>query len=614
MIFRAFIFWFLLFIPGYAVVRRCDRRAEKTGLLGTLGLSYLSTLAMLSPVAVASYLLGLPLVVLTAAIVILTLLGLCDLLRNGCAFGRMLAATVGVELLFLAGDLFLSARVGSLMGADAIVHLGRIRFLLDHGFSNADIYVAGDYFFALYHTNLLHALAAAGAQITGSDHLAMWFAALPWAKLLVYAGAYYLTWSVTGSRWAGWAAALFTLGAQGPVTFAIYPNKLAPFWLLATAIGLCVQACQTPHRRYVFGLACCALVVGQIHALYGVFAFVVLAPVLTAAAAIVHIRRKRGAGLLCAGALVLLLALPFAWFSRAPRTGDESSSASAVDYDANRFVELDNGQVMTDPTGGFGSLRGLRFYWLAGGVACALLTRRRRYALTLLGPLAVVAAILYFPPITTMAVKTLGAKWILLRLEIVFWLAFPALGPGVAALFCQRWRPPQRVQSVVCILALLLAIPISQHQYPYDWYSYLYNASLPTDRRIGTLSKLRDERRFLQDALPPGETLAVEPHLGMTLAAVYDVFLIAPQRGSIGVPNCELRRSQARALLWGPKEDKRAALINEYGVRYIFARDLPYWAAGRVVHLGETRFGNLWRLTTTDLDVAAPPNLEPPPD
>ena len=68
--------------------------------------------------------------------------------------------------------------MGSHLGGDAFVHVGRIRFLLDNGFSNWDPCYNFDVPFPFYHTNLLHAVLASCAQLTGSDAVTVWVVSL----------------------------------------------------------------------------------------------------------------------------------------------------------------------------------------------------------------------------------------------------------------------------------------------------------------------------------------------------------------------------------------------------------------------------------------------------
>ena len=67
------LFWAALLLPGYAVIRRGFRDDLDAGLPGTIALSFLAALAVLTPLSIACYLLRLPLAVFTAGCVLAVL-------------------------------------------------------------------------------------------------------------------------------------------------------------------------------------------------------------------------------------------------------------------------------------------------------------------------------------------------------------------------------------------------------------------------------------------------------------------------------------------------------------------------------------------------------------
>jgi hypothetical protein len=598
-VYATLLFWLALVLPGFAAVHRFDRKQLHSGLLGTLSVSYLASFALLSPISIACYLLELPLAVLSGAYVLLVVVGLLEIIRRHAwrVAGSLLVGAFSVELLIVVGDMILGARVGSIVGADAITHLARIRFLVDHGLTNADPFVAGDHFFPLYHTNLLHALCAACAQLTGVDHLGVWFASLPWAKLVVAGATYYLAWSVFRRPWPAWVATVFVVGTQAPITFLIYPNKLAPLWLLALTIGLVIRAAVAPTRKAILWIACASLVVGQMHALYGGFAFVLLAPIVAGAAQVSSPRKPAHTRRLVMCGVVLALSIPFAWLCRGGRADPTQPSDQPVarpERGASDFIKLSDMGYIKHPLRGFGGGNGWRYFWLAGGVILGVLSVRRREVILLLAVLAVAAVIFYTPPLCTAALSVLGAKWILLRMEIVYFLAFPVLVPAAAVVVFKRWRPRYWMCCAVSVLAFTLAIPYAKHPSGYNWSRFCRLASLPADRRSGNLSRLRDLRRLLAAQMPRGATVLVEPSLGMRLVAAYDCYLVAPASASIGVRHIGRRRAAVRDLLWGPYDVERERFLEQYHIRYLFARNLPAWAAQRAELLGASSYGKLW--------------------
>jgi hypothetical protein len=607
-VYATLLFWLALALPGFAAIYRFDRKQLNAGLLGTLALSYLATFALLSPVSILCYLLELPLAVLSGACVLLVLAGLLEIIRQRAwrEAASLLLGAFSVELLVVVGDMFLGARVGSIVGADAVTHIARIRFLTDHGLTNADPFVAGDHFFPLYHTNLLHALCAACAQLTGVDHFRVWFSSLPWAKLVVAGGAYYMAWSVFRRPWPAWVATVFVVAAQGPITFLIYPNKLAPLWLLVLVVGLTIRAFVAPTWKSVVWIAAAALVVAQIHALYGGFAIVLLGPVLAVGilASLRHRRRRSVRLAFCC--LALAVSLPFAWAAKAGRATDQDSPGpkrvTSPERAASSFTKVGDASYMKHPLRGFGGGNGWRYSWLAGGVMFGLIGQRRREVGLLLTTIMVATAIFFTPPLCTAALSVLGAKWILLRMEIAYFIAFPILVPASIVYAFARLRPRYWICCAVSVLVFALAIPYATHPSGYNWSRYGRLARLPRSQRLGNVSRLRDLRQMLQAQLPAGATVLAEPSLGMRLVAAYDCRLVAPASGSVGVRHIGRRRADARLMLWGGDGEERERLLQRHGIRYLFATKLPRWAIGRTQLLGRSSYGKLWLLGEPDPD------------
>ena len=63
------LYWLLLGLPGFVVLRRYLPSALESGGLGAISLSYLASFVLLSPVSILGYALHLPLWVMSAAIV-----------------------------------------------------------------------------------------------------------------------------------------------------------------------------------------------------------------------------------------------------------------------------------------------------------------------------------------------------------------------------------------------------------------------------------------------------------------------------------------------------------------------------------------------------------------
>jgi hypothetical protein len=195
----------LLWLPGLAALRRVAPAELERGLLSALALGYAMTFVLLSPCSLLCYACGLPLWVLSAVMALSVVLGVLALARARCLreLARLWAGDLGLPALLLAVLLLLDARVGGWLDGDATYHVGRVRDLLDHGFNNRDIYLAEPFFAYAYQGNLLHALYAAITQLTAGDPLFVWFASLPWAKLVIAGGHYHLAHVITLGGLAG---------------------------------------------------------------------------------------------------------------------------------------------------------------------------------------------------------------------------------------------------------------------------------------------------------------------------------------------------------------------------------------------------------------------------
>lgn len=584
------LFFLLLLLPGYVLLRYLAKDDLRSGLLGVVGVSWLLTLALLSPVSILCYVLAAPLGVFTGACVLAVVAAAVEVTRRAWwgEIGRLVVGGLCVEALIVATDMVLGSRVGAITEGDAVVHLTKIRFLLDHGFNNLDPFVSGNHFSPIYHTNLLHALYAACSSLTGIHHLSTWFASLPFAKLLIASGAYYMTWCVFDRRWPAWVAAVFTVACQGPITFAVYPNKLAPLWLAAMMIGFTVQACgRGASWREPLKLAAGSLVLGQLHALYGAFAGVVLAPALVVALGVRIVRREKAPWWPGVGVVALSAALPFLLIARSGMTPTSTSAppvaitsaASADGTDASIDVPQ---RVTMAPRAGWGTVHDWRAAWLAVGVACAAIGTRRKQAAWFLAVAGVAALILYVPWLTAAAMGVFQKKWILSRLGFVLYLGFVVLVPASIACLIEAKLRFWWVRSLVSVgtAALLIWMPISRSQPPFTWTDYVSTARKPADQRHRYITNTSVVDGFCKQHIPPGATVLIEPWPGMVLTMNHDCYIVAPQTGSNGVDDLSTRRRDLNIMLsaktpWAIRRE----LLRKYDVTHFFpAASSMAWA------------------------------------
>ncbi|MHC4946693.1 MAG: hypothetical protein ACYTG1_00315 [Planctomycetota bacterium] len=573
------LFWAALLLPGYAVIRRWFRDDLDAGLPGTIALSFLAALAVLTPLSIACYLLRLPLAVFTAGCVLAVGLAVVDLSRGGGwrDAGRLVTAGLCLELLVVAVDMVLGFRVGTYLSGDAVVHLGRVRFLLDHGFSNLDPNIAAPHFYSIYHTNLLHALLAAADRLTPADHLEAWVAFLAWTKLLVAGAVFCLARRITGRDAPAWAAVVFTIVLTGPVFFMAYPNKLAPWFALPLLVAFAARAWERPDDwRGAVRLAAGVLVVGQLHGLYALFAFMILAPPLLLVAVLRTAARRRPAWPLLAAVVAVAAGLPFPVVTKATSVGGGSAAAAVSEPDP-RLVRFDNGWVMRDPSRGF-THAAWRPLMLGGALVAFALTTRRRAA-TIPGLVVLtVAAILFTPPLCTLVLGGLGQLWILMRLEELLRVLFAILVPAAAGLVVVQWRDAPWARAALGLAAVPVALAYEHREPPLTWPAYADLAAQSAETRRDRLARLQLLAALTARSIPPGATVLAEEAVGQRLVMVHDCHLVSAKMGSMSVPDLGRRRRDLETLLADDTAwPERRALLDRYGIRFLVPRQPVPW-------------------------------------
>jgi len=592
-VYQSLILWFLFTLPGYVLLRRASKSDLQSGLLGTLAVSNLYTLVLFSPVCLLCYVCRAPIAVFSISIAAILVLAVLEITRRRwwADLGRMFVTAASFELLVLATDLVLGARKGALFGGDARVHLARIRFLLDNGFNNLDPFVEGEFFFPIYHTNILHGLIAAMTQICRADMLEVWYTSLPWAKLMLCSGAYYMAWSVFQSRWPAWAAALCCLGVRGPFNYVMYPNQLSPFWLTPMMIGLAAQTCRLPLSWAVcLKLAGCSFVTGQLHGLYVLFAIMALGPSL-ALSVLVHLvrRRRMEAVRTAACALAMFTGLPFLYVSKSKTPAVYSTpKQKATDIiGSGDFVRVSEDWVMRDPRILPGVLGGppWRIALFAIGVGAATWHRRSRWpSVLLLGTMSTTAAILFVPPVCSAFLRVLREEWILERFGLYFGVIHFALIAGALALVFQRVHAYGLLRVPLSIGAILLGVTLAGHQPPYDWVNYLAH-SAGVAPRPDVIKTLQGFRAALAAFVPRGAVVLTDLNRGIDLVALHDCRIVASGSASNGVPDWEQRKRDVQIMMSDQTPPSvRLALLRKYHVQYLVpSPQIPCaWAQSRV--------------------------------
>lgn len=604
-----YLFWALLWLPGFAVLRRWWPTSLGTGLMESLALAYAATFALLSPVSIACYWLELPVWVMSLGCVVACALAAGSLARSR-AWGELAArarADLGLASLLLLAYLWMQGRIGGWLDGDATFHLGRIRHLLDHGFDNRDIYLEAKYFAHLYHTNLVHAFFASATQLTGGDPLEVWRASLPWAKLLIAAGHYALGLAVFGRREAAWLLALVVSTVQAGMTYAIYPNTLAVGWFAPALLAVALRAHDEVSRERLVVLALGSFTLGQVHALYPLFVALLVGPFFLARA-IAGFARGRGVS---RGHLLLLIALlagaPAGLVARYAYSAQARYEApAAVDVDARprstpprttppkqarpaseprdealeaggghlekRLERTARGQWWLPPgkAGGFGFVL-LGFAALGFGLGFSPRDRTRLAALAFAA--LTCAALLFWPALCTFVVEKFGLRLALPRLSpLLGSVLFAALAGAVARAI--EWLGRPRIAWPATTLgAVALATQLLGHS-PRSFAEHWGDVAAGSEERHETLALHRARRELLREHVPAGATVLASLREGRYVVMLHDVHVIAVDRGHSRIPGIgERRRDVERMTARGTPWDERRALLRRYGVRYVVLRD-----------------------------------------
>lgn len=602
------LFWAALFFPGYALLRRFDDQdAHAGGILPTVALSYFLSFAILTPISIVCYLLEAPLAVFSVACVTAFLAALIDLTvrRQWGNLKGLLAVAVSIELAIVLIDLIMGARVGTLVGGDGPVHVARVRSLVTFGFQNHDPFVAGEFFFPIYHTNLYHALHAACCQITGIDPVWMWFGSLAWAKLMVVAGPSYLAWVVFERRSVAWVAGMFMIGQWGAVNFMTYPNKLAPFWICPVLLGVAVRMCLGARElKWPAMLATGSIILGQVHALYAAFIGIVVGP-LFGVNAITHIIRKAPAHrTMVLGVLALVMGLPFVLVARTKPVSATAQVTAQQSKAVNAETSAPN--ASRKPMKPFRLRRGWgALEWRTGvmavGLVLAMMGARRHACLWVLAMVLVVMVILYVPPVREFARDFMQRRWIMSRMGFILTVAFVILGPCAIAFWISERLKLVRWTAVLSVLALGLGACCAPNREPTTWQTHLKVAGLSTKTRHGYLETTRIIRAFTTKHIPRDATVLCTPWQGLVLGMIHDCSSVATERGSNGVPNVGRRRRDLASMLdndtpWSIRRE----LFRKYNVRYFLPGRFPTpWVQG---HLADTIEEDGLLLFVFDLD------------
>jgi len=589
----AWVFWLSLLAPGACLHALLRPRSEPVHTLEVVAVGYVLSFALLAPGCIVGYALELPLWTLSAAIVVQVGVALLWLGRRLWQQRPRVAfepwALIAAAALFVL--LLHAAAMGGHLVNDADFHLARVRFLYDHGLSNRDPYTATG-FTHPYHTNLLHALVAAGAQLTHTDPLEFWQATLPFAKLAAASGVASLCLRLGGTAFASWLTALFTLGSMFLLDWTLYPNQLAAWWLVPVGLSATLALLRSSATYLQLGvLAATALVLSVTHGLYagflGVLSASMLAPVLGYRILREPARRRQALVIGALATLALALPLPSLYVARwthSPRQ-DNFDYQGGEPTPRPRKPDRFTGSLRIDAHGSFAvpadKLYGGDGKRLLLVLALGALALRRRYVelAAITAALALCMLVLGVPGLSGAAIKVLGAAWILERLTTIVGLQHLALvGAALVPVGIERGRariwacllPP--VASIVGILYGAGGLDSA----PEAVMESLLSTDPPSALRSRVPEWLDSDRKVL-GLIPAGSTVLTHPLEGRQLRKLRDLEFIRVSRNHTGVDDLEDRTIAMQRLMYAKRltPELRKVLV-DYDVHYgVQAADHP---------------------------------------
>jgi hypothetical protein len=630
--FQTYLFWLFLLFPGYALCRWQRLDDLKYGFLGVCATSYLASFFLLSPISILAYWIELPLwfislgylVLVVGAIVVIVLKGWW---RELFKYSSDSPVADAVAILVLGVYLYGSMMSGPFLTGDAWFHIARIRFLVVNGVSNADPFI-GKGFSPWYHTNVYHALLASGVQLTRLDVFDFWYHTLPWAKLMLASGFYYFAFVIFRNKWIAWIAALTYLGSKIYIDYNLYPNQLAPLWLLPVGLGFAVS-CFSEDRDWkdLAKLAICSFIIGQVHALYSLFFWYAVAGCAVALLTYRIMRKQPGKYRLIQCIIAVSVVIPFPAITKYKIVEAKSAKAQIMKPDfANqiakeerepekqelgdhkdgdveivsdkmfqREAELD--RIKSIAIGAFGSITDKLLLLVA--IILGLISKRRKHFGILLLITAELYVVTLIPILRELMLDMFGKAWIIKRMLMTANACQHVILVGGWLICLVDFATHRYVKTIalpsLIVLSSLVAISGDVLVLDYSmWFEKLNAGFLSEDgKKTIFLNKVKLFRKVLLEHIPEGSVVLANNRLGYHMAASFNAKLVYTNR-NVGLISDVARRKKDSWYLLSKDTDQnlRRRLFQRYGVKYWVyvaatkeARDKNAWTSeyGKVV-------------------------------
>jgi hypothetical protein len=276
------LFWLSTLIPGFAVLHLCFGHDIRRGVLGTLSWSFILTVGLVTPIVVVAYLFSFTIHTVVILYVAFTLLGIAAILISSRwqNIRRFISTIYKVELLIITFVTLSTAPKGSDLFYDHQMHVAKILYLRDIGFSLQDPYSPVEVVESKFHINMYHAIHAIGSYLSGKEPLELWSRSAWFFKLLALGGIEFLTFTIFHNRWSGTIAvlgALWVIASMGGITL---PQQVGAYVVFPILLAHVIEFLERRKKRVIIKIVISSLALSVIHVAYWLLSVLVIIPTL----------------------------------------------------------------------------------------------------------------------------------------------------------------------------------------------------------------------------------------------------------------------------------------------------------------------------------------------
>jgi hypothetical protein len=279
-----YLFWLSTLIPGFAVLNLSFAGDLRSGVLGILSWSFVLTMALITPIVVVAHVFNftmLPVVIFYLTLVLLGAAGISISFRWGDV-RDLTDATYSTALAIVGVVIASTASIGTGLLYDHQMHVAKILYLRDIGFSLQDPYSPLEVAAAAFLVNTYYAIHAIGGYLSGKEPLEFWERSAWFFRLLALGGIEFLTLAIFQNRWSGTIAilgALWIMAVRGGV---VIPQEVGAYIVFPLLLAHVVEFLDERKKTVVIKIAVASLSLSVIHVGYWLIVTIVLIPTLLA--------------------------------------------------------------------------------------------------------------------------------------------------------------------------------------------------------------------------------------------------------------------------------------------------------------------------------------------